>query len=191
MTITGRIYKITSAQTDKCYIGSTSKSINTRLSQHKYNYKEYVKGTRPKNITSYEIIKYDDAIVELLEEKEFKDKKEMFGRERFYIESHDNAANKQIPIRTNEETKERKKISDKKYKDKNKDSEEKKEIKNAYDYKRIECECGCSYFQKHRQRHMRTQKHMNHERAININITFNMTINDSEVKIITNGNDNI
>ena len=185
----GRIYKITSSQTNAVYIGSTTESIRERLSKHKSNYKRFQDG-KYCNVSSFEIIQYADAVIELIEEQEFKDKQDMLFRERYYIEMHE-CVNKVIPIRTNEETKERKKISDKKYKDKNKDNEEKKEIKNAYDYKRIECECGCSYFQKHRQRHMRTQKHMNHERAININITFNMTINDSEVKIITNGNENI
>jgi hypothetical protein len=165
MTIKARIYKITSPKTDKVYIGSTTKTIEQRLRKHKTNYNSYLNGTMPKNITSYEIIKHGDAIVELLEEKEFKDKKEMFERERFYIESHDNAANKQIPIRTKEELKEQKKQH-------GIDNYEKQNKKNP-------CECGGFYTSKHKGQHMKGKQHMNHMKTINI--TINITCQKVEI----------
>ncbi len=44
----------------------------------------------------------------MIEEQEFKDKEDMLFRERHYIEMYE-CVNKVIPIRTNEETKEREK----------------------------------------------------------------------------------
>jgi hypothetical protein len=174
----GRIYKITSLQTEKIYIGSTTTALNKRLSKHKSGYKRYQNG-KYRNTSSFEIIKYPDAIIELIEEKEFKDKKEMLFRERHYIEIYE-CVNKVIPIRTNEEQHNYNKEYNKKYKMDNKDKI------NAGQNEKCICECGHSYTRYHKASHMRTKKHMKNERVINI--TFNMTINESEVKII-NGSD--
>jgi hypothetical protein len=169
MTITGRIYKIKSAQTDKVYIGSTLQTIQKRFLMHKRGYKNYQKG-KGGNMTSYEILKHGDATIELIDEREYETKDELQYKEREYIELHKNAVNKQKPLL--------------------KESE-----RDYYDIYRCKCECGGSYVNKHKASHMRTKMHKSYEekeeRAININITFNMTINDSEVKIITNGNENI
>ena len=128
----GRIYKITSLQTEKIYIGSTTTALNKRLSKHKSGYKRYQNG-KYRNTSSYEIIKYPDAIIELIEEKEFKDKQDMLFKERHYIEMFE-CVNKLIPIRTNEEMKESRKISDNKYntnnKEKIKESNRKYRIEN-------------------------------------------------------------
>jgi hypothetical protein len=95
---------------------------------------------------------------------------ELQYKESKYIELHKNAVNKQkLLLKENE--------------------------RDYYDIYRWKCDCGDSYVNKHRASHRRTKKHKNYEekeeRAININISLYMTINDSEVKIITNGNDNI
>jgi hypothetical protein len=163
MTITGRIYKITSPQTDTVYIGSTTQTLQKRLSKHKSDYKQYQNG-KVNYISSYEILKYGDAKIELIDENKYETMTELQYKEREYIELHKNAVNKQKPLLKENE-------------------------RDYYDIYRCKCDCGGSYINKHKAKHNRTKKHMNHERAININITFNMTINDSEVKIITNGND--
>ncbi len=103
----GRIYKLTSTQSNQCYIGSTTRSIYTRLTEHNYNYYQYKNG-KYHYTSSYDIVKFDDAKIELLEEREFKDKKEMLERERFYIDSNENAVNQRNPITTKEDIKERK-----------------------------------------------------------------------------------
>ena len=54
MSHKGLIYKIVSKQTDKIYIGSTTKSLAVRLY---YHYKDKT------NITSKYILKYDDATI--------------------------------------------------------------------------------------------------------------------------------
>ena len=172
MTITGRIYKITSAQTDNIYIGSTTKTLKQRLTEHKSDYKRFMNNPTH-NKSGYEIVQFDDAVIELIEEKEFKDKKEMLFRERYYIEIYE-CVNKMIPIRTNEETKEIKKIFDKKYK-----MENKYKI-NAYANEKIKCECGHSYTRAHKAEHMKSKRHMKESEKV-INITINITCQKVEI----------
>jgi hypothetical protein len=62
----GYIYEIRSSNTDKCYIGSTfQQDLNKRLNQHKIHYKSYNSGKRG-YITSFEVVKFNDAIINLL-----------------------------------------------------------------------------------------------------------------------------
>ncbi len=58
----GNIYKIYC----NIYIGSTTQNLKSRLSQHKYFYKQYLNG---KNIyySSFEILKYNDYEIQLIE----------------------------------------------------------------------------------------------------------------------------
>jgi predicted GIY-YIG superfamily endonuclease len=174
----GRIYKLTSHQTNQCYIGSTTRSLEQRLKEHNNKKCNQYKNGRTNYLSSHAIVKFDDARIELLEEKEYKDKNEMLERERFYIESNENTVNKSRPITTKEEKKEQKDY----YKEYNKIYRIDKKSNEKFD-----CECGGRYTRENRNAHMGSKKHNSYkDRAININITFNMTINDSEVKIITN-----
>ena len=95
----GKIYKLTSKQTDNIYIGSTIQTLTRRLLQHKYDIK------RGYNNSSKEILKYDDVRIELIEEYPCNIKKELHTRERYYIENTPNTINKFIPTRTNLEYK--------------------------------------------------------------------------------------
>ena len=155
----GRIYKITSLQTEKIYIGSTTTALNKRLSKHKSNYKRFQDG-KYRNVSSFEIIQYLDAVIELIEEQEFKDKNEMLFRERHYIEIYE-CVNKMIPIRTNEEKKQY-------IIDNNEKVNEKKP-----------CVCGGFYTSKHKGQHMKGKRHMNHTKTINI--TINITCQKVEI----------
>ena len=56
-----KIYKLTSEQTPKVYIGSTKLNLNTRFILHKTKYKNKVK-----YITANEILQYDDCKIELV-----------------------------------------------------------------------------------------------------------------------------
>ena len=69
----GKIYKITSFQTDDIYIGSTCNPyLSTRFSKHKNNYKSYLNGDF-NYISSFEIMKYPDAkIIFTDKEEDFK-----------------------------------------------------------------------------------------------------------------------
>jgi hypothetical protein len=85
------IYAIRSYQTDKYYVGSTTKPLAWRFSHHKST----------GETTSQEIIKYGDAYIELIEECDIEVR---YERERFHIENG-NVVNKKCPIRSEEEYK--------------------------------------------------------------------------------------
>ena len=157
----GRIYKLTSPQSELVYVGSTTASIKKRLSHHKTNYKRYTNGKHG-YISSHEILKHGDANIELIEQKEYKDKKEMLERERFFMDSIENTVNKNRCGVSHKESVE-------------------------HDGEKFKCDCGGVYTRKNRNAHNKSKRHMNHERVINI--TFNITINNSEVKIIANGDE--
>jgi hypothetical protein len=86
----GKIYTIRSHQTEKYYIGSTCRDLSKRLYEHKQ-----------KSASSKEILKYDDAYIELLELFPCNSKDELNKREGEFIRLHkDNCVNVQIAGRT-------------------------------------------------------------------------------------------
>ena len=62
------IYTIRSPHTDKFYIGSTTQILCRRFANHKSDYSAYVLNNQKKYISSYNIIKFGDSYIELLEE---------------------------------------------------------------------------------------------------------------------------
>jgi hypothetical protein len=97
----GKIYKITSSQTDKIYIGSTTKTLYQRLRGHKLQYKHYLNGGKKYGMTSFELIKLDDYKIELVENVKCENKKELLDKEKEYIlKFKDICLNKFIPTRT-------------------------------------------------------------------------------------------
>ena len=91
----GYIYKIVSNKTDKIYIGSTIKDLKKRLNGHRKSFKDN------NNITSKEIMKYDDARIELIETIIFNDRKELTRKEGEYIKLYkDKCVNKVVAGRT-------------------------------------------------------------------------------------------
>ena len=103
---TGYIYAIKSHLTTDIYIGSTSKNINKRYIDHKAHYKIYLKD--PLNCRSkcrsFEILKYDDHYIELLENVSYIDKKQLNIREGHHIvQNIENIVNKNIAGRTIQE----------------------------------------------------------------------------------------
>ena len=128
----GKIYTIRSYQTDDIYIGSTTQTLTKRLSTHKSNFKRWKKGTQH-YVTSYDIIKYDDVYIELLELWPCSNKMELCRREGELIRSMD-CLNKNVAGRTpkeyRDENKEKIKERHKEYRDENKEKikENKKEF---------------------------------------------------------------
>jgi len=101
---TAKIYAIKSSHTDKVYIGSTCKSLQNRLRQHKYNYKYYINGDITRYTTSYDIVKHDDAYIELLETVCCVNDIELKEHEKRHYDIHkDNVVNKNRPHITEEE----------------------------------------------------------------------------------------
>lgn len=76
----GKIYTIRSHQTDKYYIGSTCDALHKRFYQHKQDLKRSNKGTHHL-VSSYEILKFNDCYIELLENFKCESKNELTKRE--------------------------------------------------------------------------------------------------------------
>jgi hypothetical protein len=94
------VYKITSPQTDKVYIGSTSKKLNVRLNQHKIAYNRFLNG-KGKKLGSFDVIKFDDCVIEELESFEGLNKKGLNCFERKWYDIYkDKVCNINIPNRT-------------------------------------------------------------------------------------------
>jgi hypothetical protein len=101
----GKIYSIRSHQTDKIYIGSTTQPLSKRLSAHKAHFRAYLDGKYHK-ITSYDIIEYGDAYIELLEDFPCETKDQLHKREGECIRAEPNCVNKAVAGRTNKQYKE-------------------------------------------------------------------------------------
>lgn len=100
--ILGKIYIIKSNQTDNIYIGSTTSSLSQRLSKHKSSYKRYIAGKRG-FVSSFDIIKFEDAIIELLEDFECQTKEQLTRREGELIKENNICVNKRVEGRTRKE----------------------------------------------------------------------------------------
>jgi hypothetical protein len=107
----GYIYIISSKSTDKIYVGSTISSLSHRLSQHKCS----------THCSSIEILKFEDAIIELIEEINYDDINELHWKEREYQEQfEDISVNKKLSIKTQEEVEKKSKQRNKNWKETNK-----------------------------------------------------------------------
>ena len=100
--IIGRIYKIVSSECDGCYIGSTIQQLSQRFSDHKHDYKRYLAG-KQSCVTSFEVIKFADARIELIHEGVFDSKKDLERLEGAMIMTTPNAVNKNVAGRTKQE----------------------------------------------------------------------------------------
>ena len=100
---TSMIYSIRSNATDKYYIGSTTQILCKRFSDHKMNYKAYLKGTGGFT-TSFKILELGDAYIELLEEINCDNRNQLEKREGELIREHkNNCVNRCIAGRTKQE----------------------------------------------------------------------------------------
>jgi hypothetical protein len=97
----GKIYTIRSYQTDDIYIGSTLQTLTKRLSKHKDSFKNWKNG-KYHYVSSFELIKYDDVYIELIELFPCSSKMELNRREGELIRSMD-CVNKRIEGRTKQE----------------------------------------------------------------------------------------
>lgn len=81
----GYIYKISSSNCNKVYVGNTEKNISKRFCEHIAEFKRYLKNKSTSYCSSFEILQYDDDKVELLEEYSFIRKSAFNKRETFWI----------------------------------------------------------------------------------------------------------
>ena len=95
----GKIYKLVSFQTNKCYIGSTTVDyLSKRLTQHKCHLEKGLLA-----LTNIEITKSDGCKIVLIENYPCNDTYELRARERYWIEQEPNYVNKMPPTRTKKE----------------------------------------------------------------------------------------
>jgi len=138
-----KIYKIYSYENDDVYYGSTCETLSLRMARHRGHLKDYKNG-KGKYITSFKILEFESAIIELVENYPCNSKEELLQREGFYIRNN-NCVNKVIPDRT-------KKEYDIMYRENNKEKIMKQNT----------CKCGGEYLTKHKSTHIKTQKHIDY-----------------------------
>ena len=97
-----KIYKIVNDENDLVYFGSTKLKLSQRISIHKTMAKRYEQGKSNKFCSSYEILKYKNPQIILVEETDCENREQLRARERYYIENCD-CVNKRIPGRTQKE----------------------------------------------------------------------------------------
>ena len=162
-----KIYTIRSYSTDKIYIGSTTQRLSKRIAEHRGKYKAWKAGNSKKYCSSYEIVKYDDNYIELLENYECLTREGLLMREGQCIRDND-CVNKNIPGRTAKQYK--KDNADKikadqkqhyqdnidKIKQYRKDNTDKIKVKHA-------CACGGRYTHHNKSHHMKSKKHQEFE----------------------------
>ena len=165
----GKIYVLRSHQTEDIYIGSTTTKLTKRFHYHKNDFKRWKNGER-NYVTSYELMKYDDAYIELLQGYSCDSKMELHKREGEFIRSI-NCVNKRIAGRTMDEyrddNKDKLKEQTKEWRENNKDKikeydKEYRETNKNKINKQYECECGGKYTHQNKSQHLKTKKHLNH-----------------------------
>ena len=95
----GQIYIIRSGQSEDIYIGSTTVGLSKRMAQHRSKYKRYTVG-RDTYKSAFEVIKYGDAYIELVEDCPCNRKDELHRREGQIMRATENCVNMRIAGRT-------------------------------------------------------------------------------------------
>lgn len=184
---TSKIYKIWSpSHPDDIYIGSTIQSLSKRMVGHRTKYKQYKNG-KNNYITSFKILEYGDAKIELIEDFKCQRREELTAREGYYIRTLD-CINKNVAGRTmkgwyednkttvlerhkqyREDNKEKIAQYQKQYKEDNKEKlaqkdkqyqQKNKEKIKAYNSEKITCECGTVLTRGCISRHKKSNKHL-------------------------------
>ena len=176
-----KVYKIVSNSTDLVYVGSTTQPLYNRIAGHRRQYKKYQNGA-DNYVTSYEMLKYGDCEIVLLEDCPCDRKEQLYARERYFIETLA-CVNKVIPGRKQAEYREankekiiergkqyyevnKEKIIErgKQYYEVNKEKiiERGKQYREANKEKYTEshsCPCGGRYTTGNKNRHTKSKKH--------------------------------
>ena len=164
-----KIYKLCSQKSDILYIGSTVDTLSNRLKAHKTDYKRFLKGTQH-YISSYEVLKFDDCDIQLLEIFPCVSRQELLVREGFWQKQYANdISNTYVAGRNRHEHYQDNKtniLKDKReYYLKNKETIREKSQKHYTEnkdkiLKKVVCECGLEVAQKSKVRHFKSKRHL-------------------------------
>ncbi len=169
----GKIYILTSKQTNKVYIGSTTKELHERFNKHIGHLTHFNKEVGNFHyITSFELIQHDDCEISLLEEVNVETKEELHQYEATYIKSNNNCVNKVIPGQTDHEYylahKDKIIAYAKKYAQEHPEAtknnakkfrETHREETNAKQKEVMDCPCGDTYTRSNKVTHEDSKKH--------------------------------
>jgi hypothetical protein len=179
----GKIYCLRSHQTDNIYIGSTINKLSKRIGGHRDDYKKWLNGKHC-YITSFDLVKYDDCYIELIEEYPCENKEQLHKKEGEYIRKMD-CVNRCIAGRTNIEWYKDNREKRKEYRQDNKgklveyfkqhyQKNREKKLEQVKQYQqenrekilekkkeKITCECGGVTTKNHLSRHIKSKKHQN------------------------------
>jgi len=116
-----KIYKIVShSNPDLIYYGSTTQSLSSRMSQHRGIYRMYTSGKIKYYVSAYDILKYEDAIILLVENFSCSNKEELHKKEGEYILNNE-CVNKKVAGRKVEDRMDEHNAYQKKYREQNKE----------------------------------------------------------------------
>ena len=173
----GKIYKLISNRTNLIYYGSTIEDkLTNRLSGHRRDYRRW-QNSKFAYVSSFEIVKFEDVKIILVESYPCNTRYELLAREQWYIDNNDcsNKRKSYVGVDKTEYRKqyyqENKDIIDEKHKNyykenKNELYEKSKKYyqsnKETIDEKRNKiciCECGKTYVHHHGSDHLKTKRH--------------------------------
>lgn len=185
----GKIYKLCSKQTDKVYIGSTTRKLKIRLQEHKSKFKIWKREKKGYH-SSFEILKYGDFYIELIEDFPYETKIELLQKEASYIRQL-NCVNREVPgrhysqwkkehkshikqrsklyyERTRERDRNKRKVWGKLYRERNRDKiKARKKLYREQNRDKIKarvkqpyaCVCGVTCRQDSKYKHFKSKKH--------------------------------
>ncbi len=164
---TGSVYKIWSPSSDDIYIGSTKQTLSSRMSGHRSSYKAWT-ANNSRFCSSYGVLRFSDARIELLELVEFTTRPQLTAREGHWIRSV-KCLNKHIAGRTQAEYKKDNAVKINEwvvahhvevsaYKAKY-DASHRVENRERHS-KKIECACGRIHRRDQKSKHVYSAKHM-------------------------------
>ena len=151
------IYYIQDKDTEDTYFGSTSRTLEKRMSRHKSISNQCV---------SRDIIKRDNYKYGILED-DITNKDFLLDAEKWYIQNYP-CINKNNPKPSREERLKQKKEADRKYLLTHKKEIRKKKTTGDYYKKQIDCPCGGHYRLNTKSLHYKTKKHIKYESDISI-----------------------
>lgn len=160
----GKIYKIVDNAYTKMYIGSTTQPLCKRFWCHKSKYKKWLENKKYK-ISAYDLFdefSIENCKIELIENYECNSKEELEKKEGEHIKNN-NCVNKYVAGRTQAEyyVDNKLKINEKNKLNKILNKDKYKEQQKEYRQKDVICECGNSYKQGSKSKHIKTNVHKN------------------------------